>query len=193
MLNVREATFAKGETNVEFEDTCSECDADLTYTLNSQSLFFDFPDEDLIDRYWDGEKWEIDPTEYGLNEAPIVLYTPKLGKDEAIIDWATARAQAGQKIDENFIKFLIWMMPKPARASAIDAQIEKLHKEYKSWDVDKYEFMDDVIRNLTVDPSENLEATCPVCGQRTHSQVKFPNGIKALFKIESKIKKFGSR
>lgn len=193
ILKVREVTFTKGESKVEFEDVCSECDANLTYTLNANSLFFDMPDEELIDKYWNGLEWEIDPSEYGVNHDPIKLYTPKVGKDDAIIEWATAKVRAKQKVDETFVKFLVWLMPKPAKEDALNNQIERIYREYKSWDVDMFDFMDSVIRNLSVNPSETLRATCPVCGQEAHSNVKFPNGVKSLFRTETKIKKFGSR
>ena len=194
VLKVREATFAKGETKVEFEDTCSECDTDIMYTLTSDALFYEFPDEELIDKYWNGTCWEIDPTEYDVDHEPIVLYTPTLGKDDAIIEWATAKARAKQKIDENFVNFLMWLLPKPLKdVDAMNRWVEKLYKEYKSWSIEMYEFMSDVIRNLTINPSEKLRVICPNCGQEATSTVQFPNGVKALFRIESKAKKFGSR
>lgn len=194
ILKVREATFSKGETKVEFEDQCSECGQDIIYTLNANALFYEFPDDELIEKYWDGKQWNIDPLEYDVQHEPITLYTPKLGKDDAIIEWATAKARMKQKIDENFIKFLMWMLPKPARdANVLDRQIDKIYKEYKSWSVEMYEFMDDVVRNITINPSEQLRVTCPHCGQEATSTVQFPNGIKTLFRSETKAKKFGSR
>lgn len=194
ILKVREATFINGETKIQFEDACSECDHDIQYTLTSDALFYEFPDDDLIDKYWNGKTWDIDPEEYGVAHEPITLYTPTLAKDQAIIDWATARARANQKIDENFIRFLPWMLNKPAKdMQVLDRQIDSLHKEYKSWSIDMYDFMDDVVRNITINPSERLRVTCPNCGQEATSTVQFPNGIKVLFKSETKAKKFGSR
>lgn len=194
ILKVREATFTRGETSIEFEDECSECGETIKYTLTSNSLFYEFPDDDLIEKYWDGQQWNIDPREYDVDHEPITLYTPTLGKDDAIIEWATARARMNQKIDETFVRFLMWMLPKPAKdAQMLDRQIEKLYKEYKSWSVEMYEFMDDVVRNITINPSEQLRQPCPYCGQEATSNVRFPNGIKVLFKSETKAKKFGSR
>ena len=194
VLKVREATFVKGETKVEFEDACSECDTDITYTLTSDALFYEFPDEELIDKYWDGKAWQIDPNEYDVDHEPITLYTPTLGKDEAIIEWATAKARAKQKIDENFVNFLMWLLPKPLKDNdAMNRWVDKLYKEYKSWSVEMYGFMSDVVRNLTINPSEQLRVKCPNCGQEATSTVQFPNGVKELFRIESKAKKFGSR
>lgn len=195
ILKVREYTFSKGESKVEFTDTCSECDEDITYKLTSDALFYEFPDEELVDKYWANGVWEIDPREYNVDHEPITLYTPKLGKDDAIIEWATARARNKQKIDETFLKFLVWMLPKAnyRDPQMLDRQIQKLYKEYKDWDVDMFEFMDDVINNITINPSEKLRCKCPNCGGEATSNVQFPNGIKVLFKTESNVKKFGSR
>lgn len=195
ILKIREYTFSNGESKIEFEDSCSECDEDIKYTLTSDSLFYEFPDDDLIEKYWVNGKWEIDPSEYGVNHEPITLYTPKLGKDDAIIEWATSRARNKQKIDETFLKFLVWLLPKPSRdAQMLDRQIQKIYKEYKEWDVDMFQFMDDVINNITINPSEKLRCKCSHCGGEATSNVQFPNGIKVLFKVESSsVKKFGSR
>lgn len=194
ILKVRELTFVKGDTKIEFEDICSECGADLLYNLTSQSLFFDLPDSDLIEKYWDGRCWNIDPTEYNVESEPIVLYTPKLATDERIIEWATAQARNNKQIDENFVKFLMWLLKNPSRdLNILNRQIEKIYKEYKGWSLEMYEFMEDVIRNITVNPSENLKTKCPHCGGESVSTVRFPNGIKVLFRIETKAKKFGTK
>ena len=148
----------------------------------------------LVDKYWDGEKWSIDPVEYDIDMPPITLYTPKIGKDAAIIEWATARAQQRQKVDEVFVRFLPWMLNKvPKDPQALDRMISKCMKEYKSWDADTFEFMDDVVRNITINPSERLRTVCPHCGGEATSNVQFPDGIKVLFKREGRAKKFGSR
>lgn len=194
VLKVREITFVNGESKVQFDDACSECDHDITYTLTPDALFYEFPDDELIDKYWDGKTWNIDPEEYDVSHAPVQLYTPTLGKDQVILDWATAKARANQKLDENFVRFLPWMLSKPAKdMQVLDRQIESLHKEYKSWTIEMFEFMEDVIRNITINPSEQLRTMCPNCGQEAISTVRFPNGIKTLFKAETKAKKFGSR
>ena len=193
ILKVHEYTFTSGENKVEFTDECSECGQELQFVLAADSLHYEFPDEDLVEKYWNGKEWDIDPSEYDVDHEPIKLYTPKLGKDEAIIEWATAKARNNQKFDESFIEFLVWMLDKPSKDVAmLDRQIEKLHKEYNSWDVDMFSFMRDVINNITINPSENLSVRCPHCGQETISGVQFPNGITTLFG-RSKAKKFGSR
>lgn len=194
ILKVREATFVDGEAKVEFTDACSECDEDILYRLTSTGLFYEFPDDELIDKFYDGRTWNIDPSEFDVSHEPITLYLPTLGKDQAIVEWATARARAEQKIDENFIRFLPWMLSKPAKdMQVLDRQIEGLYKEYKAWSLPMFDFMEDVVRNITINPSEQLRVTCPNCGQEAISKVRFPNGIKVLFKTETKAKKFGSR
>jgi hypothetical protein len=54
-------------------------------------------------------------------------------------------------------------------------------------------FMQDVVRNITINPSEKLRQVCPHCGAEVTSNVQFPNGIKAIFNVATKAKKFGSR
>ena len=194
IMKVREMTFVHGESKVEFTDTCSECDEELDFTLTSQSLFYEFPDDDLIEKYWNGTNWVIDPTEYDVEGDVITLYTPTVGKDAAIIEWATDKVRAGGKIDETFITYLTWMLNKPLKdAQLLDRQINKLYKEYKSWDVEMFTFMQDVIKNITINPSEKLRQKCPHCGEEVISNVQFPNGIKAIFSVATKAKKFGSR
>lgn len=194
ILKVREYTFSTGESKIEFTDACSECGEDMVFSLNSDNLFYEFPDDDLIEKYWGDGCWTINPREYDVDWDPIILYTPTLGKDDAIIEWATARGRAGQKIDENFIEMLVWMLNKPSKdPQMLDRQIQKLYTEYKSWDIDMYTFMKDVVKNITINPSEKLKMTCPNCSMEATSNVQFPNGIKALFNVGSKVKKFGSR
>jgi hypothetical protein len=193
ILKVREYTFSTGEAKIEFEDDCTECGQTLTFELTPSSLHYEFPDEALVESYWNGNVWEIDPTEYDVEYPPITLYTPKLGKDSMIIDWAVAKQREGGKIDETFIEFLVWMIDKPSKDMNIfDHQIQKIYKEYKNWSVDMFTFMRDVIRNITINPSENLAMRCPHCGQETISGVRFPDGINKLFGA-GKAKKFGTR
>lgn len=194
ILKVREYTFGTGEHKVEFTDECTECAQEITYTLTANSLHYEFPDDNLIQDYWNGTVWEIDPTEYDVEHEPIKLYTPKLGKDEKIIDWAVQKQREGGKIDETFIEFLVWLIDKPSKdLSMLDRQIQKIYKEYKEWDVEMFTFMRDVIKNITINPKENLTTRCPHCGQETISGVQFPDGIQALFGSNKPRKKFGSR
>lgn len=194
VLKVREYTYLNNQNTINFNDECSECNTEIEYNLRSNSLFYEFPDEDLIEKYWNGESWTIDPNEYDVNHDPITLYTPKLGKDDAIINWATDKIRAKQKIDETFIKFLVWLIPNASKdMNILDKQIQKIYKDYKNWDLNMFTFMNDVINNITINPSEQLRVKCPNCGQEATSTVQFPNGIKVLFEVKSNAKKFGSR
>lgn len=195
ILKVREYTYAQGQAKVEFQDECSECGEEIDYTLTSSGLFYEFPDAELIEKYWTGACWKIDPREYDVDEAQIVLYTPTIARDSAIIEWATAKARSGAKIDEKFIEFLMWLLPpKPHKdIQMLDRQINQIYKNYKKWSIDMFTFMNDVVRNITINQSEKLRVECPYCGQEATSTVQFPNGIKVLFEVKSSAKKFGSR
>ena len=194
ILKVREYTFTHGENKVEFTDECTECGQDIPFVLTADSLHYEFPDDNLVEDYWNGHEWVIDPSEYDVEHEPITLYTPKLGKDEAILEWAIAKIRGGGKVDEPFVEFLIWMLDKPSKdMNMLDRQIEKLHKEYNSWDVEMYTFMRDVLKNITINPKETLTTRCPQCGQETISGVQFPDGITALFGSNKPKRKFGSR
>ena len=194
ILKVREYTYATGQTNVEFQDECSECSEEIDYKLTAAGLFYEFPDEELVEKYWDGKVWKINPREYEVDYAPITLYTPTIASDIAIIDWASAKIRGGGKVDESFVNFLMWMLPKPAKdMQMLDRQISQIYKEYKKWSIDMFTFMTDVIRNITINQSEKLRVKCPHCGQEATSTVQFPNGIKVLFEVKTSAKKFGSR
>ena len=195
ILKVREYTYVQGQSKVEFQDECSECSEEIDYNLTASGLFYEFPDQELIDTYWTGKSWVIDPREYDVDEAPITLYTPTLGRDIAIIDWATAKyRQDNKKPDEMFINFLMWLLPKPSKdMQMLDRQISQIYKNYKKWSIDMFTFMSDVIRNITINQSEKLRVKCPYCGQEATSNVQFPNGIKVLFETKTSAKKFGSR
>jgi hypothetical protein len=195
-LKVREYTFATGEAKIEFDDTCPECEQELKYTLTPQSLFYEFPDNNIVDKHWNSieRAWYIDPKDYDLDRPMVKLYVPTLEKDQAIIDWAIARSRANKKLDEVFLRFLPWMLSKvPKDQEVLEKFIHECEVQYKSWDVEMFDFMDEVIRNITINPSEKLRQVCPHCGEEVLSNVRFPNGIKALFKTEAKHKKFGSK
>lgn len=196
ILKVREYTFKNGEAKIEFKDTCPECDEELTYILNSQSLFYEFPDNDIVDKHWNAvdRTWYIDPKLYDLDRAAVKLYVPTLEKDQAILDWGVAKARANKKLDNVFFKFLPWMLAKvPKDQQVLEKFIDEAYQKYKSWDVDMFNFMDDVVRNITINPSEKLRQVCPHCGEEVVSNVRFPGGVKELFKIQTKHAKFGSR
>lgn len=196
ILKIREYTFpSTKDSKVTFEDVCSECGENMTYTLTSEGLFYSYPDDEIIEKYWNGRNWVIDPREYGLEHENIELFIPTLGKLNSIINWASNRTRNNQYLDETFTqKYLMWLLDKPANdLQILDRQIQKIYNEYKQWDLDTFTFMTDVINNIDITPSEKLKSICPSCGQEATSNVQFPNGVKSLFAVKSNIKKFGSR
>lgn len=196
ILKVRELSFKQGEAKIEFTDNCSECEQEIVYNLSPKSLYYEFPDDEIVDKHWGANErvWYINPEDYGLNRTAVKLYIPTLEKDQAILDWGVAKARANKKLDQTFLKFLPWMLAKvPKDAEVLNRFIEDAYRIYKEWDIEMFEFMDDVIRNITINPSEKLRQVCPHCGEEVISNVRFPNGIKALFKTQTKHTKFGSR
>lgn len=196
IMKVREYTYAQGQSKVEFQDECSECNEEIDYTLTSSGLFYDFPDDDIVEKHWNGSCWKIDPREYDVFDGdPITLYVPTLERDIAIIEWATAKVRTGAKLDETFIQFLSWMLPPkfPKDMQLLDREISKIQKTYKRWSVDMFTFMNDVIKNININQSDKLRVKCPHCGMEATSTVQFPNGIKVLFEVATTIKKFGSK
>ena len=97
-------------------------------------------------------------------------------------------------MDDVFIKFLPYMLERaPKDAALLDRMIKDCHNEYKRWDADTFLFFDEVRRNITINPTEKLIGTCPNCGEEVRSTVRFPNGIKYLFAIQGRHRKFGSK
>jgi len=194
ITKVRECTFASNKKIITFDDTCAECDQEITFELRSDNLVYEFPDDELVEAYWNGSNWYIEPEEYDVEHDPITLYTPTLAKEEAIIDWARREHERGKKLDENFPKFALWLINKPSKdPDMFDKQIQKILKDYKNWSVDFYRFMEQVVTNITINPKETLRQVCPHCGEEVISTVKFPNGIKVLFDVETRAKRFGTK
>ena len=193
---IREYTFRSGERKIKYTDYCPECENEIEFELNSQSLMYDFPDEEVMKYYSQEERcWYIDPAEFGIEgEEPIQLYIPTLEKD--IKAWLIARLQENRnrKIDQTFLRFVGWMTPKISKDATIAArQIKELDLKYKSWNEEMFSFMDDVVRNIIVTPSNKLIINCPICGEEVTSEIRFPNTIKELFSYESKFRKFGKK
>ena len=209
ILKIREVTFVKGESKIEFDDNCPSCDEEIRFELQPQYLHFELPDSDIIDRYWDSENqvWIIDPKEFDIpleklpvefakGEGLIELYCPSVGMDNLIIEWAQAKVQTKQKVDETFVRFLNWMLPykrTPKDPKGFIKHVDTIYDRYKKWDVEFFDFMVGVLKNIMVNPQETLKQICPSCGEEAVSTVTFPNGIAVLFKSESNIKKFGSK
>lgn len=195
IVRVREYSFSS-RSNVEFTDVCESCGEEMTFTLTSDKLYYEFPDDDVIEKHYDAVNrcWTIDPKEYDLTGPIIHLYIPTLGKDDIILQWAYAQAQMGKTLDETFIKFLPWMLSKaPKDLKLADKMIKDCYAVYKNWDMEMFDFMDEIIRNINITPEEQLSEVCPSCGVEVHSSVQFQNGIKSLFAMESKHRKFGTK
>ncbi len=196
ILKVREMTFASNKKTISFEDDCSDCDQTITFELRSENLHYEFPDEDIVDNYWTGSEWEIDPREYDIDHDTIILHTPTIACETAILDWARREKERDRKkdIDETFVKFVVWLLGKPSKDPVMfDKQMKKLYNDYKKWDISFFKFMDQVVTNISINPKQTLKQTCPHCGEEVISNVQFPNGIKVLYDIETTGKKFGSR
>ena len=197
LLLVREYTFIQGETAIKYDEDCIECENPITFELTSQSLMYEYPDEEVMNMYDpDTRSWHIDPSEYEVNEDPITLYLPTLEKDANIKAWLINRLQENRnrKIDQVFLKFLPWMAPKISKDTTIASrQIKELEMKYKSWDAEMFSFVDEVIRNITVSPLSKLTMKCPICGEEVTSQIRFPNSVKSLFNVQNRSRKFGKK
>ena len=197
ILLIREYTFQKGESAIEYTEDCVNCDNPVTFKLTSDALLFDFPDEEVMPMY-DKEKrnWIIDPTEYGLEMESIRLYLPTLEKDINVKQWAITRYQENpnKDIDPVLIRFLPWFVPKISKDDTIaQRQIKEFKRKFESWDIDTFNFINDVITNVMVTPGTKLIQKCPTCGEEVTSPIRFPDGPSSLFTIKSKFKKFGKK
>lgn len=196
ILKVREYTFVNGENKLHYDEECDNCGEMLNYELVSSQLYYEFPDNDIVDKYWNANerRWVIDPKEYGLNERVVTLFTPTLEKDDAILQWAYTQQQNNKRLSEPFLRFLPWMLERaPKDPTLLDKHIKECKKTFDSWDIEMFNFMEDVLRNITINPSEKLTQVCPHCGEAVTTAVRFPNGIKHIFAMESRHKKFGSK
>ena len=197
ILKVREYTFSKGEAKVAFDDECPNCDCTLHYELKPQALYFEYPDEDIIEKHWNPVEraWYIDPKQYGLEgKQTIKLQIPTLDKTAAVYDWIVEQAQQEKKVNETFVKFLPWLLKKvPKDKKMLEKEIKECEHVFKSWDIDLFNFMDDVLRNINVVMDQKLTQRCPMCGEEVQSTVRFPMGIKSLFIVQNRPWKFGSK
>lgn len=198
LLLIREYSMRTGEKKINYTDYCPECDNEIEFELTSQSLMYDFPDEEVM-KYYDQENgcWYIDPAEFDIEgEQPIQLYLPTLEKDAAIKQWLINRLQENRnrKIDQTFIRFANWLTPKISKDATIaQRQIREIDLKYRSWDEEMFSFMDEVLRNIIVTPSNKLIINCPICGEEVTSNIRFPNSIRDIFDLPSKHRKFGKK
>lgn len=198
ILLIREYTFVNGESKVEFYEDCDNCETSTQFTLNTQALMYDTPDESVIEYYNpDSRSWFIDPIDFGIeSDDPITLYIPTIEKDMNIKNWLISEYQENdkKKVDSVFIKFLPWMLPKVSKdASTAKMQIRKAEMTFRGWDKEMFSFMNDVLKNISVTPSTNISAICPACGEEVTTKLRFPDGIGALFNVVNKHKKFGTK
>jgi hypothetical protein len=160
---------------------------------------YDLPDADLIKNYFDREtqSWLINPADFGVDHADVIeLHLPTLEKDANIKAWMIDKLQQNRnaKIDSVFIKFLPWLAPKISKDSTIaQRQIRQYEQQFKLWDVELFAFMDNVLKNVIVTPATKIRTFCDSCGEEVTSDIRFPNGVSALFAMENKFKKFGSK
>lgn len=198
ILLIREYTFVKGETAIEYTEDCVNCDNPVTFTLSSTKLLFDMPDPEVMPMYdRQSRTWIIDPQEYGLPmEEPIRLWLPTLEKDINIRQWAINRYQENpnKNIDPVLIKFMPWFIPKISKDDTIaQRQIKEFKRKFEMWDIDTFNFMNDVITNVMVTPSTKLIEKCPTCGEEVTSPIRFPDGPSSLFNVSRKYAKFGKK
>lgn len=197
ILLIREYTFKTGEQKISYSEPCINCDSDVEFNLDSQSLMYDCPDEEVMQYYDPATRtWMIDPTEYDIESEIIKLYNPTVEKDANIKNWLMARLQENRnfKIEPSFIKFVSWMAPKISKDSEMaKRQMREYQTRFKSFDIEMFTFLEDVIRNITVTPLPTLKATCSACGEEVTAQVNFPNGVRDLFNFNNKSRKFGKK
>lgn len=198
ILLIREYTFAHGENNVEFYEDCEYCDNSVKFTVESQALMYDLPDED-IKQYYDSysRTWTVDPNAFGVDaEKEITLYVPTLERDANIKAWLISEYQENEKkkFDPVFIKFLPWLTPKISKdTSAAKMQIRKAEMVFKSWNTEMFTFMNDVLKNIAVTPKTTISAVCPECGEEVAVKLRFPDGVGSLFNVVNRRSKFGSK
>lgn len=197
ILLIRAYTFETGEQKISYTEECPNCENDVTFELNYDALMYDMPDPEII-KYYDRETrtWAIDPTEYDVDGEVVTFYLPTLEKEANIKSWMIRKLQENRnaKIDPVFLKFLAWIAPKISKDPEISKrQIKQYKAEYESWDVDQFQFWNDVIANITVSPSTSIKSVCPSCGEEVTSLIRFQDGVRSLFAVQNKHKKFGSK
>ena len=197
LLLIREYTFIQGERKLKYEEDCPECDNTVEFELTSSSLMYEFPDEEIIKYYdIDNRCWTIDPEEYDVDAPTMKLYLPTLEKDANIKKWLIDRIQnnPNKKNDQAFLRFLPWLTPKISKdLDVAKKQIKDIEFKFKSWDMELFTFMNDVLKNIQVTPKDKLITTCPTCGEEVTAQIRFPNNVSDLFNVSNKHRKFGSK
>ena len=199
ILLIREYTFMKGEKQITYNTECPNCEEEIQFQLMSGSLGYDMPDPEVMPYYDPASRtWNIDPSEFEVdtNVERITMYLPTLEKEANFKNWLMSRMQENRnyKPDATFMRFVAWLCPKISKDPTIaKQQIRQAETQFKSWNTEMFSFMDDILRNIRVVPATHLKMKCPYCGEEVTAQIEFQNGIKDLFAISSRHKKFGKK
>ncbi len=196
LLKIREYTFEKGEKKIAYDDECSQCGEMVHYELTASALDFKVPDQDIIDRYWDGDRreWTVNPKEYDVAGPVLHFYPPTIEKDNVVFKWLYTRAQEGKKINESFSRFLPWMLQRVSKDDKVNEKfIVDCEATYKGWGMNLFGLCNEILDTIQIVPAEKLNALCPHCGEEVQSQIQFPDGIRGLFAVSGGRKKFGQK
>lgn len=197
ILLIRAYTFENGEREISYYEECPNCENEVNFKLTYDALLYDMPDPEIIQYYdRDTRSWAIDPTEFDVEGQPMKFYVPTLEKEANIKAWMISRLQENRnyKIDPVLIKFLSWIAPKISKDPEISKrQIKQYKAVFEGWDIDEFSFWNDVIANITVMPSTSIKSTCPSCGEEVTSMIRFQDGVRSLFAVSNRHKKFGSK
>lgn len=200
VLLIREYSMQEGQKKISFTKQCPNCDVDVTFELNSLALMYDLPGEDVMEYFdRDNQTWNIIPADYDVEwpeKEYIQLYLPTREKDANIKAYLISKLQEDRnyKADQVFIKFLPWLLPKISKdVNIAKNQIRKAEIDFKSWNIEQFSFMDEVLKNIMVTPDTNLVAVCHSCGEEVTAPMQFPDGISSLFDINDRRKKFGKK
>lgn len=200
VLLIREYSMQEGQKKISFTKQCPNCDVDVNFELNSLALMYDLPGDDVMEYYdRDNQTWNIIPADYDVEwpeKEYIQLYLPTREKDANIKAYLISRLQEDRnyKADQVFIKFLPWLLPKISKdVNIAKNQIRKAEIDFKSWNIEQFSFMDEVLKNIMVTPDTNLATVCHSCGEEVTAPMQFPDGISSLFDINDRRKKFGKK
>ena len=197
LCKIREYTFYKGEKEISYDGECPNCEHKVVYKLNSNTLSYEMPDQDLINRYYDNENrcWVVDPAEYDVKGPVIKFYLPTVEKDTVIFRRSLAKARDKKKLNETFLKFLPWLMSKVSLRddNVNDHFIAEAEGVYKSWNMDMFGLAEEILRNITVTQKDKLSIICPHCGEEVDGDIQFPDGLRGLFTVQGGRQKFGKK
>lgn len=199
ILLVHQYTFAHGEKKIELTAPCPNCDEDVNFRLTATTVGYEMPDEEVMP-YFDAETrtWNIYPQEFDVDTTieKVTLYVPTLEREANWKSWLFAMQQRNRnfKFDAPFQRFAVWLCPKISKDATIARQqMKQAETLFKSWDADMFSFMDDVLKNVVVVPNTYIKTTCPTCGEEVTMPIEFQNGIRDLFTVASRHKKFGKK